>query len=989
MKKGLLSILLCLCMVFTLPSAALAAGGRVTRITITMDKPAVGKTPATTATVPSADSTYVKSVKWYGEFDEDGKFKPGMKYTVDIVLAVKDGIDRTIQLNSKSNVTINGEKVTNGSVDATGKTATIQYYYGPFDTPEGYEDSSEFGYLSSGTGKIQNVPSGKIINVYDIPAAARTSVGELKNGDTVKVLCAYVGGKGQTGCYHVIEYNGEAAYLPAYQKGDLVTKNYVLATRDDGPAATGDTLNPGDFGFATLNTPTGLDAYLRPAPPDPDNPNQSYVGKIQNGEKVYLVAVGVSPDSGLIPYDAVLWRGRLCYVMDRDPGKLWKNAAVLGATDFQAPSIAKVIDDLPLAHFMPKPSEAPQLMIGNTPVTTALERTNLTVESVTYDQTHCQPYSWVTATVTYKAKENYVFADKFALPVDAHIAMAYTVKSPDTLVVAYTAWVGAEGLEVKPTQAMMDYAELHEDDTANAGAHVATGKRNDPLGDMPVSGIVGDFDAAKVWKFPTMAENASVYYGDARLGRVWETMRIYDLHADRLFPETVGQWYLVECNNKIGFVPASYVKNVKENDAWDGAPAVQKDSEFKFAGGSGSRADPYLIATADQLNAIRYGLDKHYKLTADIDLSTWGNWTPIGGNPAYGGIYNATNQKADKVTQTTGAFTGTLNGNHHVISGLTIVDHRETPYLFEAQAARGYALFAKLAGPYGGAGNADYDTDAYRLVYDLGIVNYNIDISYTKLDKKAYLYAGALCASPSCGGGRIDNVYTSGGSIKVNFDGNVVPQIFAGSLVADFTNGCISNCYNTSPVTITTTNTSLVPTGIVTAAGLAGSCTTTRMRDCFNTGAVTVAMSSGHVACGLVGQVAPPEFAAIYNYPETGLATTIYNCYNAGALTGYYLAGAANPGTTDIYVHNFYNSGKMTPYVPTSEHGDNIPQSYDVIDINHELIMRYGTRFIHDNGQENCIGSSWQPSAKLGRPVLKVHLEDSLPAYAGPAAAVL
>ncbi|MDE6590261.1 MAG: hypothetical protein K2K53_07995, partial [Oscillospiraceae bacterium] len=84
-----------------------------------------------------------------------------------------------------------------------------------------------------------------------------------------------------------------------------------------------------------------------------------------------------------------------------------------------------------------------------------------------------------------------------------------------------------------------------------------------------------------------------------------------------------------------------------------------KQSPFTFAGGSGTREDPYLVSTPDQLNAIRQGLDKHYKLANDIDLSTWGNWLPIG----------------DEVLNRYGEatpFTGSFDGAGHVISGMTI-----------------------------------------------------------------------------------------------------------------------------------------------------------------------------------------------------------------------------------------------------------------------------------------------------------------------------
>lgn len=58
---------------------------------------------------------------------------------------------------------------------------------------------------------------------------------------------------------------------------------------------------------------------------------------------------------------------------------------------------------------------------------------------------------------------------------------------------------------------------------------------------------------------------------------------------------------------------------------WDGAPAVLKETPFEFEGGTGTLKDPYLIKTAEQLNSVRFGLSKHYKLIADIDLSKWGN----------------------------------------------------------------------------------------------------------------------------------------------------------------------------------------------------------------------------------------------------------------------------------------------------------------------------------------------------------------------------
>lgn len=74
-----------------------------------------------------------------------------------------------------------------------------------------------------------------------------------------------------------------------------------------------------------------------------------------------------------------------------------------------------------------------------------------------------------------------------------------------------------------------------------------------------------------------------------------------------------------------------------------------------FAAGSGTIVDPYLIATAEQLNKVRNHLNAHFKLIANIDLSTYssGNgWKPIGSS--------------------TQEFKGTFDGNGFKITNLRI-----------------------------------------------------------------------------------------------------------------------------------------------------------------------------------------------------------------------------------------------------------------------------------------------------------------------------
>lgn len=80
-----------------------------------------------------------------------------------------------------------------------------------------------------------------------------------------------------------------------------------------------------------------------------------------------------------------------------------------------------------------------------------------------------------------------------------------------------------------------------------------------------------------------------------------------------------------------------------------------------FAGGSGTEADPYVIMTLAQLDAVRDDLSAHYVLGADIDASDTASWdggagfTPIGGN-------------GDELSQ----FTGSFDGQGYTINDLYI-----------------------------------------------------------------------------------------------------------------------------------------------------------------------------------------------------------------------------------------------------------------------------------------------------------------------------
>ncbi len=71
-----------------------------------------------------------------------------------------------------------------------------------------------------------------------------------------------------------------------------------------------------------------------------------------------------------------------------------------------------------------------------------------------------------------------------------------------------------------------------------------------------------------------------------------------------------------------------------------------------FAGGDGSPGDPYQVCLPAHLDNVRNHLSSHFIQTADLDMSGFGNFTPIGSEPS--------------------KFTGVYDGSSNEISGLAI-----------------------------------------------------------------------------------------------------------------------------------------------------------------------------------------------------------------------------------------------------------------------------------------------------------------------------
>ena len=105
MKKKLISLLLVMAMVLTLPSTTVLAATTVYKVAITMTAPEVGN-PLPTDAKTSDANTEVTEVKWYGNTDSNGNIVAGTEYTATITVKIKNGADAKFGGTVKA--TVNG-----------------------------------------------------------------------------------------------------------------------------------------------------------------------------------------------------------------------------------------------------------------------------------------------------------------------------------------------------------------------------------------------------------------------------------------------------------------------------------------------------------------------------------------------------------------------------------------------------------------------------------------------------------------------------------------------------------------------------------------------------------------------------------------------------------------------------------------------------------------------------------------------------------------
>lgn len=222
----------------------------------------------------------------------------------------------------------------------------------------------------------------------------------------------------------------------------------------------------------------------------------------------------------------------------------------------------------------------------------------------------------------------------------------------------------------------------------------------------------------------------------------------------------------------------------------------------EFAGGAGTKTDPYRIETAEQLAKLAEDVSarnthkgEYFRLETNIDLSSH-RWIPIGD---YGGI-------------TYDSFEGFLDGNGKTITGMVVDQSKDK----------------RSAGLFGHISNSTAGNEVG--VKDLTIKGAALYLDESKMDGPAQdISAGILCA-----GAMVNDSYKGTGTFEnIDVSGTIEVQATNGSnkiggLIGDDNRCVVRNC--TTNVTIT---------GPSNAGGMTGCSANTTFENCIAKGKIS------------------------------------------------------------------------------------------------------------------------------------------------------
>ncbi len=263
-----------------------------------------------------------------------------------------------------------------------------------------------------------------------------------------------------------------------------------------------------------------------------------------------------------------------------------------------------------------------------------------------------------------------------------------------------------------------------------------------------------------------------------------------------------------------------------------------------FNSGNGSPTSPYTITKEDELNNIRYYLDRHFVIMNSITLNAYANWQMIG-----------------SLTQ---PFTGTIKGNGNTISGIRYQNEINTDIAFI------HAI----------GDNRYFNTGSDRVVASVTGLKLDVTVDADGYRTRTANYAGIAIVNK----GDISNC-TISGNVKVN--GNALSTTLYGGVVVE-NYGTITSVINKTNITaVRNTNSANYATrvggisarnyGVITNSGNEGllygqdvggiTCYNyNEINNSYNKGPITI-ISSGYTEFNLkLGGIAAYNTNSTYSY---------------------------------------------------------------------------------------------------------------------------
>lgn len=279
-----------------------------------------------------------------------------------------------------------------------------------------------------------------------------------------------------------------------------------------------------------------------------------------------------------------------------------------------------------------------------------------------------------------------------------------------------------------------------------------------------------------------------------------------------------------------------------------------------FAGGDGSVENPYQIATAAQLNAVRNHMDSHFVLINDIDLSKY-NWEPIGGM---------------KDVEAKDGFRGTFDGAGHTVNRLTLNYIIEAPY-WQSRSSYNIGLFSIMG-------------DASD-IKNLNLKDVNIDISVVSTSFLNGIQIGSIATQAN----RLINCSASGKiNVNVNTEKGDYSFVDIGGIGTKATE--VIKCINNININLNGRSQSPQVGGIVS--------TVEQISDCTNSGYIYINTLEKNITCGGISAIGN-EVTRCKNYGEIKAKSSGGGYNDVGGIIGQGKDNEEAP--TLIYNANYGN----------------------------------------------------------------------------------